>query len=98
MDRIAMIQFLSGFESICDEMKVSEDIPIILGGNFNLALNHRIDIVNNKNDNHPRAVDRLQRRMTHNNWIDIFRQQNGDKRKFTWKVGSPTAAPLQSFE
>ena len=81
--------FFSVIESMCNEMKGSEDIPIILGGDFNLALNHRMDTVNYKNENHPRAVDKVQRMMSHNNWIDIFRQQNGDKRKFTWKVGSP---------
>ena len=81
--------FFSGIESICSEMKGSEDIPVILGGDFNLALNHRVDTVNYRKENHPRAVKRVQCIMDDNNWIDIFREQNGEKRKFTWKLGAP---------
>ena len=82
-------KFFKGIETICNDMKGSEEIPVILGGDFNLVLNQRIDTINYRNENHPRATEMLQSMMVDNNWIDIFRELNGDKRAFTWKCGTP---------
>ena len=82
-------KFFSGIETIYKEMKGSEEIPVILGGDFNLVLNQRLDTINYRTESHPRATDRVHCMMNDNNWVDIFREINGEKRKFTWKVGNP---------
>ena len=81
-------KLFKGIETICNDMKGSEKIPVILGRDFNLVLNQRIDTINYRKENHPRATEMFQSMMIDNNWIYIFRELNGDKRAFTWKCGT----------
>ena len=66
-----------------------DDTPVIIGGDFNLTLNGTLDTKNYVGENNTRARDMLLRLMDTNGWIDIFRERNGDDRRFTWRNTGP---------
>ena len=66
-----------------------EDIPVIWGGDLNVTLNFAIDAFNYVQPNNQRATGEIKKIMSENNLVDIFREINGEKQKFTWKVGNP---------
>ena len=58
---------------------------IIVTGDFNLLLNPEVDGVNYKNINNPNARRRVLKMISDLNLYDSFREENIDKRLFTWK-------------
>ena len=62
-----------------------ESMPVIIGGDFNIALNSAIDTMNYVRENNIRARDTLLSMMDANDWVDIFRERNDNERRYTWR-------------
>ena len=71
---------------VCEELG-EESTPFVVAGDFNMALNRNLDSVNYVRENNTKARDVLNRLMTENGWVDIFRERSGNKKKFTWRSG-----------
>ena len=76
--------FYEEIGKMCVEMG-EENTPFIVGGDFNIALNGALDTVNYVRENNTRARDELASLMEDNGWVDIFRERNGNIRKYTWR-------------
>ena len=73
----------------CAEMG-NDDTATILAGDLNMALNGDLDTVNYLHENNTRARDVLLRVMEENGLIDIFRERNGDLRRYSWRSSGTT--------
>lgn len=62
---------------------------IIITGDFNLLLDPPVDGVNYKNINNPNARGKVIKMMSDLNLYDVWRDENNDKRIFTWKRKLP---------
>ena len=58
---------------------------IIINGDWNLLLNPQIDGINYKNINNPNARNTVLRMMTELNLYDVWREENLEKKVYTWK-------------
>ena len=58
---------------------------ILVVGDWNLLLNPAIDGCNYKHVNNPKARLEVLRLMNNLNLYDVWREENGDKKSFTWK-------------
>ena len=78
------------FKTFTEKISECNDENVILGGDFNLYLNPRLD----KLDNMPETGDNASYRveiesyMEVNNLVDVWRVINPDKRFFTWSRGT----------
>ena len=61
------------------------NIHTIITGDFNLLLNPYIDGINYKKVNNPNARQTVLKMMTELNLYDVWRDENNDKKTFTWK-------------
>ena len=75
--------------SIISELKKDKDRPVIWGGDFNLTLNFSIDALNYTQQNNQKATYEVQGIIAQNCLIDAYREINGERKKFTWRVGNP---------
>ena len=73
---------------VCEELG-EESTPFVVAGDFNLVLNRNLDSVNYVRENNIKARDVLNRLMTENGWVDVFRERSGNKKKFTWRSSGP---------
>ena len=62
---------------------------VIFCGDWNLILNPELDSENNKHINNPRARDEIIKIIDENGYIDAWRVQNENKKKFTWRRLNP---------
>ena len=58
---------------------------IIINGDFNLLLDPQIDGINYKHINNPNARLKVLQIMSELNLYDVWRDENLEKRIFTWK-------------
>ena len=58
---------------------------IIIVGDFNMILNPQIDCINYKHLNNPNARLQVLRLMNDFNLFDVWREENEEKKLFTWK-------------
>ena len=58
---------------------------IIINGDWNLLLNPEIDGINYKHVNNPKARNTVLRMMTELNLYDVWREENLEKKVYTWK-------------
>ena len=72
----------------CAEMG-NESVPFIIAGDLNMALNGKIDTVNYVRENNTKARDVLLRIMEENDLIDIFREREGNLKRYTWRNNGP---------
>ena len=72
----------------CAEMG-NEGIPFIIAGDMNMALNGKIDTVNYVRENNTKARDVLLRIMEENDFVDIFREREGNLKRYTWGNNGP---------
>ena len=76
--------FYEQIGQICEEIG-EENAPFIIAGDFNIAMLGEVDTLNYVRENNTRARDMLVKLMEANSWVDIFRERNGDKRRYTWR-------------
>lgn len=62
---------------------------VIICGDFNLVLNPELDYFNYRRTNNRRARKRVLELIKDNNFVDIFRANNPDAKKFTWRRETP---------
>ena len=75
---------LSYFEKLTEDLLNFSPDYIILGGNFNLALDPNIDRSNNANNN-DNLAEFLQKFVSAKNLIDVWRHFHPDNNGFTWR-------------
>lgn len=62
---------------------------IIIGGDFNLVMNKDLDSMNYKHLNNPKARIEVLKLMETFNLVDIFRENNANLKRYTWRRKSP---------
>ena len=62
---------------------------VIFCGDWNFILNPILDSENYRNINNPRARDAIIKIIEENGYIDVWRVQNENKKKFTWRRLNP---------
>ena len=62
---------------------------VIFCGDWNLVLNPVLDSGNYRNINNPRARDEILKVIDENGYIDVWRVQNENKKKITWRRLNP---------
>ena len=75
---------------ISDFTDNEESLPIIMCGDFNIALDQKIDTYNYDNENNVRAKKELRRLMTMHELKDSFREMNQGSKRYTWRKCNPT--------
>ena len=73
------------FESLKRKIVEFGNNDIIINGDWNLLLNPQIDGINYKNINNPNARMTVLRLMTEFNLYDVWREENLEKKAYTWK-------------
>ena len=80
------------FEEIFRKLQNYQADKIIMGGDFNVCLNNELDrksarrIELKRNSNSANLINTF---MEDQNWCDIWRVVNGDRREFTWRRRNP---------
>ena len=69
--------------------EVSEGLPIIFAGDWNLTLNEQVDRYNYRHINNPRAKNEVLATIERLGLVDIFRERHGNERRYTWRVRNP---------
>ena len=77
-------EFYESLGKLLEEVE-EENTPVIMGGDFNIALDSDLDTSNYVRENNVRARDFLRHMMNENEWTDIFRERNGKAKRFTWR-------------
>ena len=80
--------FFENIEAICVNM-AEDTIPILIAGDLNMALNGELDTYNYVRENNVNARNRFLRFMDENNLFDVFRNLNGNLKRYTWRVKRP---------
>lgn len=62
-----------------------ENNSMIMGGDFNTALNTEKDLYNNKGLNHPKKRQIILEYLEKKNLVDVWRVRNPEKRTFSWR-------------
>ena len=73
------------FDSLQRKIVEIGNNDIIINGDWNLLLNPQIDGINYKNINNPNARMTVLRLMTELNLYDVWREENLEKKVYTWK-------------
>ena len=69
-------------------LKLNDDNPVVICGDWNLVLNPKLDLYNYVNVNNPRARDKVIDIMGELQLLDIWRIKNNDIKKYTWRQSS----------
>ena len=77
-------EFYEKLGKLLEEVE-EENTPVIMGGDFNIALDSELDTSNYVRENNVHARDFLRHLMNENEWADIFRERNGKAKRFTWR-------------
>lgn len=62
---------------------------IIIGGDFNLVMNKDLDFMNYKHLNNPKVRIKVLNLMETFNLVDIFRKNNANLKRYSWRRNSP---------
>ena len=62
---------------------------IIVVGDFNLVLDQNIDCHNYKHENNPKAKEAVENMIQELNLTDIWRENNPESRRYTWRKPTP---------
>ena len=77
------------FEIIQNKIESSNQDYNIICGDFNIALDPKLDCFNYVSVNNPKARDKLLQLMNMNNLIDVYRQYYPTRRRYTWRRTNP---------
>ena len=72
-----------------DDCVGDDNLPIIIGGDFNLTLSQEKDNSNHQRANNIRAQEAVKQLMAQKDLVDIYRVRNPESKRFTWRVGNP---------
>lgn len=78
--------FYEEVTNFCISLKGDQDIPVVIAGDFNIAINFEVDTVNYAKLNNPMSHKSLEQIISSLKLYDVFRYRNSDNKKFTWKV------------
>ena len=73
--------FFNTISQIIDNMN---NLSVIMVGDWNVVMEYEKDNLNYKHKNNPKAQTQIHEIMTNLNLIDIWREKNEDKRRYTW--------------
>ena len=76
-------------KNVPDNLEISQDTSVILGGDFNLFLDKSLDTDGGNLSVKTKSLSKLQEIMTENDLCDIFRILNPQERRFTWRNKNP---------
>ena len=76
-------------KNILDNLEISQDTSVILGGDFNLFFEKSLDTDGGNLSVKTKSLSKLQEIMTENDFCDIFRIRNPQERRFTWRNKNP---------
>lgn len=77
------------YRSLNDRVQQVTSELIILCGDWNVALEPRIDTFNYSHVNNPQAREQIKQLMRDSNLVDIWRNVNENKRRYTWQQNTP---------
>ena len=77
------------YENITRMIKEYHNSNIIVVGDFNLVLEQHIDCYNYKHINNPRAKTAVENMISELNLTDIWRENNPESRRYTWRRPTP---------
>ena len=77
-------KFYENIGKLCEEFE-EENTPIVMGGDFNIALDNELDTSNYVRENNVHAREALRHLMNEKELTDIFRERNGKIKSFTWR-------------
>ena len=83
------IKVLIQINNILDNLEISQDTSVILGGDFNLFFEKSLDTDGGNPSVKTKSLSKLQEIMTENDLCDIFRMRNPQERRFTWRNKNP---------
>ena len=83
------VKVLIQFNDILDNLEISQDTSVILGGDFNLFFEKSLDTDGGNPSVKTKSLSKLQEIMTENNLCDIFRIRNPQERCFIWRNKNP---------
>ena len=76
------VKVLIQVKNILDNLEISQDNSVILGGDFNLFFEKSLDTDRGNPSVKTKSLSKLQEIMTENNLCDIFRIRNPQERRF----------------
>ena len=75
----------SFYENVQRKIELIDNTSVLIGGDWNIPLIFDLDTENYKNENNPKARDRLHGMIIDLDLIGIWRSLNPDVRRFTWR-------------
>jgi exonuclease III len=85
------------YEMVSEKMSQFNNTLYILAGDFNMVLNPDIDCFNYLHLNNPNARDKLHSLMSEFNLMDCWRENNLEKREYTWFRQNPIKKHALTF-
>lgn len=70
---------------------------LVLGGDFNLVLNKNLDTMNYLHLNNPNSRQKVLNLMDNFNLKDIYRSNNPELKRYTWRRKTPIKQPMLYF-
>ena len=83
------VKVLIQIKNILDNLEISQDTSVILGGDFNLFFEKSLDTDGGNRSVKTKSLSKLQEIMTENDLCDIFTIRNPQERRFTWRNKNP---------
>ena len=77
------------YKEIRQKYNVFQNDKIIICGDWNLVINPDLDTNNYLHINNPRVRQEVLNMIDEEDFVDIYRVLNGDKREFTWRRRNP---------
>lgn len=79
----------SFYKEIRQKYNAFQNDKIIICGDWNLVINPDLDTNNYLHINNPRARQEVLNMINEEDFVDIYRELNGDKREYTWSRRNP---------
>jgi len=77
------------YDSLINKIKETQNLNVIMAGDFNLVLNPTIDYNNYKHINNPKAQEKLIGLISELDLCDVWREINPEIQRFTWRRNNP---------
>ena len=92
-EKLSVVNIYASNEDDLTKIKEYGNDRIIWAGDFNLVLDVALDKLGGTNKTHTKCQAFLKEKMMENNWVDIWRQENPNTRKFTWRSNPMKVKP-----
>ena len=77
------------YDTINEKIKEYEKHGLVIVGDWNLVLDPHYDYNNYKHINNPKATEAVERIISDHSLTDVWRENNPEIRRFTWRKSSP---------